>query len=70
MDVYVTESNSKMLSKDIATQIHVYPLSFDEFYAMLAAKRKLRWINICFTAECLALLLWRMKKIRKPTSPI
>ena len=39
LDVYVTGSNSKGLSKDIATefrgratQIHVFPLSFDEFY--------------------------------------
>jgi len=39
LDVYVTGSNSKMLSSDIATefrgratQIHVYPLSFEEFY--------------------------------------
>ena len=38
-DVYVTGSNSKMLSKDIITafrgrgdQIHVFPLSFKEFY--------------------------------------
>ena len=40
LDVYVTGSNSRMLSKDIATefrgratQIHVYPLSFEEFYS-------------------------------------
>lgn len=39
-DVYVTGSNSKGLSKDIATefrgratQIHVYPLSFAEYYS-------------------------------------
>ena len=39
LDIYVTGSNSKMLSKDILTQfrdrgdeIHVYPLSFAEFY--------------------------------------
>lgn len=39
LDVYVTGSNSKGLSSDIATefrgrasQIHVYPLSFQEFY--------------------------------------
>ncbi len=38
LDVYVTGSNSKMLSKDIitefrgrSTQIHIYPLSFEEF---------------------------------------
>lgn len=39
MDVYVTGSNSKMLSKDIATQIHVYPLSFDEFYAYVGGEK-------------------------------
>lgn len=40
LDVYVTGSNSKGLSKDIATefrgratQIYVFPLSFDEFYS-------------------------------------
>lgn len=40
LDVYVTGSNSKGLSSDIATefrgrasQIHIYPLSFTEFYS-------------------------------------
>ena len=40
VDVYVTGSNSKLLSKDVATEfrgrgdtVHVYPLSFGEFYA-------------------------------------
>lgn len=40
LDVYVTGSNSKGLSKDVATefrgravQIHVYPLSFEEYYS-------------------------------------
>lgn len=39
LDVYVTGSNSRMLSGDImtefrgrSTQIHVYPLSFEEYY--------------------------------------
>lgn len=41
LDVYVTGSNSKMLSKDIATQfrgrstnITVFPLSFEEYFAV------------------------------------
>ena len=40
LDCYVTGSNSKMLSNDIATefrgrssQVHVYPLSFEEYYS-------------------------------------
>ena len=41
LDIYITGSNSKMLSKDIVTnfrdrgtEIKVYPLSFKEFYAI------------------------------------
>lgn len=40
IDVYVTGSNSKLLSKDVMTEfrgrgdvVHVYPLSFKEFYS-------------------------------------
>lgn len=47
LDVYVTGSNSKMLSKDIASefrgravQIHVYPLSFGEFYSFIGGDRR------------------------------
>lgn len=47
LDVYVTGSNSKMLSKDIATefrgratQIHVYPLAFDEFYSYVGGDKR------------------------------
>lgn len=47
LDVYVTGSNSKMLSSDIATefrgrstQIHVYPLSFQEFYSFYGGNEK------------------------------
>ncbi len=46
LDVYVTGSNSRMLSKDIATefrgratQIHMYPLSFEEFYSCTGGDR-------------------------------
>lgn len=47
LDVYVTGSNSKMLSKDIATefrgratQIHVQPLSFAEFYSAVGGDKR------------------------------
>ncbi len=47
LDVYVTGSNSKMLSSDIATefrgrstQIHVYPLSFKEIYSFYGGNEK------------------------------
>lgn len=40
IDIYVTGSNSKLLSKDVLTEfrgrgdvIHIYPLSFSEYYA-------------------------------------
>ena len=47
LDVYVTGSNSKGLSKDIATefrgratQIHIFPLSFAEFYAAVGGDER------------------------------
>lgn len=47
LDVYVTGSNSKGLSRDIATefrgratQIHVFPLSFEEFYSYVGRDEK------------------------------
>jgi len=47
LDVYVTGSNSKMLSSDIATefrgrstQIHVYPLCFKEIYSFYGGNEK------------------------------
>lgn len=48
VDVYVTGSNSKGLSSDIATefrgratQIHVYPLSFKEYYSYIGGDERL-----------------------------
>lgn len=47
LDVYVTGSNSKALSSDIATefrgratQVHVYPLSFGEFYSFVGGDER------------------------------
>ena len=48
LDVYVTGSNSKGLSSDIATefrgratQIHVYPLSFSEYYSAVVGEERI-----------------------------
>ncbi len=50
VDIYVTGSNSEMLSKDILTkfrgrgdQIHVYPLSFKEFYESYKKDKTKAW---------------------------
>lgn len=50
VDVYVTGSNSKMLSRDIVTEfrdrgdeIHVCPLTFSEFYAAYQGDKRLAW---------------------------
>lgn len=50
VDVYVTGSNSKMLSKDIATEfrdrgdeIHVSPLTFDEYYNAYEGDKRYAW---------------------------
>ena len=47
LDVYVTGSNSKMLSRDIATQfrgrasqVHVYPLSFSEYHQAVGGDKR------------------------------
>lgn len=47
LDVYVTGSNSRGLSKDVATefrgratQIHVFPLSFEEFYSAVGGDER------------------------------
>lgn len=49
-DVYVTGSNSKFLSKDVATEfrgrgdeIHIYPLSFSEYYSAVGGDKQACW---------------------------
>lgn len=50
IDLYVTGSNSKMLSTDVVTQfrdrgdeIHMYPLSFKEFYEVYSDDKENAW---------------------------
>ena len=54
VDVYVTGSNSRFLSKDVATEfrgrgieIHIYPLSFAELYAALGGDKNTLWKRYC-----------------------
>lgn len=55
VDVYVTGSNSKMLSKDVVTEfrdrgdeIHVCPLTFGEFYAAYPGEKRHAWRNFWY----------------------
>ncbi len=55
LDVYVTGSNSKMLSGDILTEfrgrsdeIHVHPLSFAEFYSAVGGDKQEAFDNYAF----------------------
>ena len=50
LDVYVSGSNSKFLSKDVVTEfrgrgdeIHLYPLSFSEYYAAVGGNKHDAW---------------------------
>ena len=50
VDTYVTGSNSRFLSKDVATEfrgrgqdIHLYPLSYSEYYEATSGDRSLCW---------------------------
>lgn len=52
IDVYATGSNSKFLSKDVVTEfrgrsdeIHMYPLSFAEFYSAVGGDVNNAWID-------------------------
>lgn len=54
IDVYVTGSNSKFLSSDIATEfgdrgdeINVHPLSFSEFYSVYDGNKHQAWDEYC-----------------------
>ena len=60
LDIYVTGSNSKMLSDDVATHfrdrgkvIRLHPLTFSEYLSLQAAKTPNRLSkNILYMEEC------------------
>lgn len=63
VDVYVTGSNSKFLSKDIVTEfrgrgdeIHIYPLTFAEFYSAFGGEFDDAWDEYINYGGLLALL--------------
>ncbi len=50
MEVYVSGSNSRFLSKDVVTEfrgrgqeVRVWPLSFEEYYSAVGGERRLAW---------------------------
>ena len=50
VDIYVTGSNSRMLSSDVVTtfrdrgeEIHITPLTYDEFYAAYPKEKRFAW---------------------------
>lgn len=54
VDIYVTGSNSRFLSRDVATEfrgrgmeIHIYPLSFAELYAAEGGDKHTLWKRYC-----------------------
>ncbi|HAS56169.1 MAG TPA: hypothetical protein DCR94_02750 [Firmicutes bacterium] len=60
VDLYVTGSNSKLLSKDVvmefrdkATNIHLYPLSFKEYYDYVGGDKYASFMNMLVMAVCL-----------------
>lgn len=73
MDVFVTGSNAKLLSKDIATEfagrgdeIHMYPLSFAEFMTIYSGDKYMGlYLNICYMAVFLWLFFVREQTIRQ-----
>ena len=57
MDVFVTGSNAKLLSKDVATEfagrgdeVHMYPLSFAEFMSVYQGDKYMGLSELCSTA--------------------
>ncbi len=53
IDLYVADSNSKMLSSDIvtefrdkATNISIRPLSFEEFFYLKVVRKMMLYMNI------------------------
>ena len=72
VDAYVTGSNSRFLSKDIVTEfrgrgqdIHMYPLSFSEYYNALGGDRSARWRDYYTYGGLPQTLLFADEKLRR-----
>lgn len=72
MDVFVTGSNAKLLSKDIATEfagrgdeIHMYPLSFAEFMNVYNGVNTWGFLSICYMVVFRWLSFVKMQMIRQ-----
>ena len=77
LDVYVTGSNSKGLSKDIATefrgratQIMYSRFALKSFTPLSVVMNARHWTLICCTAVCRACLPYRMIRIKRIICPL
>lgn len=71
LDIYVTSSNSKMLSSDILTEfrgrsdeIRVHPLSFAEYYSAVGGDKHEAFDNYAFLEVCRLCYLAQMTMLR------
>ena len=81
VDVYVTGSNSKLLSKDVMTEfrgrgdeVHIMPLTFAEFMQVYPGDRYAGWAEYAMYGGMPFLSTMRtdeqkMRRRRRPSSP-
>lgn len=77
VDIYVTGSNAKFLSKDILTgfrgrgdQVHIYPLSFSEFLSVYQGDKYQAFNDYLFTVGSRRFQKWLNTVKKQPINPI